>query len=619
MIKYTLLFSFFLSTIFGMENHALLIGIGEYSAQAKKENLKGDLDARKFKNTLIGIGFSSSSIDLLQNEQATKPQIIEAFNKLNQKIKKGDIVIIYYSGHGEQIIDDDIDPQKSTREEVDGKDESIVCYHGENIIDDDIQTFLTRIRQNLGADGQLIVFFDCCFSGTMARGVKEEINNKAAFEEFKINALKDEAELFFFSAVASYAKSEQIGDKGAFTQALIKALSYKLLTYNDLYAKIQEEISQIPNSPKAYYKLPNFEGNGNAKIFGVGRINQDLFFEIDKIQFDDSSKIIINGGRLAGVFEKSEISLYPTGTHSSQEANPIVKGVVELTDNFSATIKLQNKLTRHIKSVWAFVTKPAFENYKTVILSATNDSILLSKYIKKYNLLSLTTKTGGGQLSVFIDNSKIRLLNNIGLEEIASNNNIDTVLTVAQKFARASIFKKIESVKNPDYQIKVELIPVSQNTSNIRDSLSRDVFFKSNIPTFDTTMNVIIKVTNVGKDKCYFSLVNVSSNGDIQTILPSENRLITDLLLDVGKSFVSDEVLGVVPPFGDEILIGFASKKPLNLSPILNNTFSANRAVDSPLETLINDVYAGTRSPSNINSKNIEAGIYKYFYRIAPK
>jgi metacaspase-1 len=619
MPKYLLILLFCSFQALGVNKYALLIGIGAYPKEVGATKLNGDNDLDLMQVTLTGLGFDKNNIRSLKNSDATKSNILANFKQLTTILQKGDILVIHYSGHGAKVIDDDIDTKKGIKEEVDGYDEAILCYDGEFLIDDEIYEILKQIQRKIGEYGQVITFFDCCYSGTMSRDL-QEFKNQENFEEIRNTNSGDEAKLFFFSSVSASGKSEQSTDgAGILTEALSKLLKLPLKTYNDLFAKLQEEISKKSNTSTNFLLLPTFEGNGNAIIFGQGELQQDFFYEIQKIS-TDSTSITINGGKLAGVFEKSEVSIYPIGTHLIKENQATYKGVVTMSENFSSKINFTQKLKlANLKSYWVFITKPAFDDYRLSIAVDKKDSIGLAALFKNYSLLKLTTIIKGSEFSLKTDEKQSVLLDNKQLKEVTSDASLDNVLTVAQQFARASILKKLESVNNSDYQIQIELIPVSKNNVDLRDSLSKSLYIKANTPTFDTTMRVLLKVINIGEKPCFFSVLNISSSGQIQAVLPSDESQKYDLFLPKkGVAFLSDEILGFTSPFGDEILIGFASKKPINLFPILNNTWTQARGDDSPLNALLNDVYSGTRSPQEADIKKSEGSIFKYYYRIIP-
>ena len=81
---------------------ALIIGIDKY------ENVR-DLnyavkDAESIWDILVNtFDFPQDNITLLQNEDATKQSIIQAFSDITIKAKQNDRVLIYFAGHGETM------------------------------------------------------------------------------------------------------------------------------------------------------------------------------------------------------------------------------------------------------------------------------------------------------------------------------------------------------------------------------------------------------------------------------------------------------------------------------------------------------------------------------------
>jgi len=108
--------------------------------------------------------FPKQNIHLLLDEQATQANITRAFRDwLPDRAVSGDIVVIYYSGHG--FPGPDIDP----KDEADNRDEYLAPY---DINLSNPQTIVqSGVRDDLIADwlGKLssdnIVIFDSCYSG----------------------------------------------------------------------------------------------------------------------------------------------------------------------------------------------------------------------------------------------------------------------------------------------------------------------------------------------------------------------------------------------------------------------------------------------------------------------
>lgn len=152
------------------EDRALLISIADY--QVPEFSLQGPRnDANTFKALLRDkLMFKDGQIKILQDGEATKAGILAAIDDwLVQGTAKGDRVVLYYSGHGEQMPDDNGD-------ESDGKDEAILPYDTaantddrENWVrDDEISQRVARLKGR-----EVLAVFDSCHSGTVTRGLFE--------------------------------------------------------------------------------------------------------------------------------------------------------------------------------------------------------------------------------------------------------------------------------------------------------------------------------------------------------------------------------------------------------------------------------------------------------------
>ncbi|MBD0259733.1 MAG: caspase family protein, partial [Cytophagales bacterium] len=89
------------------------------------------------------------------------------------------VVFLHFTGHGQQIVDDNDD-------ETDGFDEALIPidapynyrqkgYHGENHLrDDEFGRLLDRMRRKVGTAGEVIFTIDACHSGSVTRGEEAE-------------------------------------------------------------------------------------------------------------------------------------------------------------------------------------------------------------------------------------------------------------------------------------------------------------------------------------------------------------------------------------------------------------------------------------------------------------
>ena len=144
-----------------MAKRAVLIGINKY--QMPGADLQGCVNDVK---NLSGVlktyyGFADRDMTTLTDTQATKKAMERAIKKLIAKGKKGDVLLLHYSGHGSNVPDDNGD-------EADHRDE-ILCptdLDWKNPFRDD---WLRKTLGKLPSGVSLTVIMDCCHSGTITR------------------------------------------------------------------------------------------------------------------------------------------------------------------------------------------------------------------------------------------------------------------------------------------------------------------------------------------------------------------------------------------------------------------------------------------------------------------
>ncbi|MGD9770004.1 MAG: caspase domain-containing protein, partial [Pseudolabrys sp.] len=166
-------------------NHALLIGVSNYTYK-EITPLKGPgndvtlmwraLGKRGFSNmTVLADGLPAGPAFPTSAGEPTRANILAAFTALAGRAKAGDLVLIYYSGHGTEqpVRNVDQDSERGNLDQVmlpidaGGYDrETQTVTNG--IVDDAIGAALDRIRAQ-GAD--VWVIFDSCHAGSMTRGV----------------------------------------------------------------------------------------------------------------------------------------------------------------------------------------------------------------------------------------------------------------------------------------------------------------------------------------------------------------------------------------------------------------------------------------------------------------
>lgn len=186
----------FPTMLLGTERRGLVIGLGEYKDKAWSK-IHGDKDVPVVKEMLIKCGYTD--VVTLTNKKATKSGIASAFRQLAERCKKGDVVYIHFSGHGQQITDVNGD-------EEDGLDEAWIpydamyayssTYKGEkHLVDDEIALWINKIKNKIGPSGNLLLVVDACHSGDSSRDTddNEELFIRGAEKDFIIPLKKKPA------------------------------------------------------------------------------------------------------------------------------------------------------------------------------------------------------------------------------------------------------------------------------------------------------------------------------------------------------------------------------------------------------------------------------------------
>lgn len=159
---------------------AFLVGISHYDTSLtgyQWNNINGVEDVNLLNPILKNQGFITTT---LLDDQATFDNIVSQIVKFTNKTKKGDIVYLHFSAHGQPVED-------LNGDEEDGWDESIVpidaykiykkgFYEGQKHLTDDLlNKYVKKLRERIGPSGFLYVVIDACHAGTASRANDETI------------------------------------------------------------------------------------------------------------------------------------------------------------------------------------------------------------------------------------------------------------------------------------------------------------------------------------------------------------------------------------------------------------------------------------------------------------
>jgi tetratricopeptide (TPR) repeat protein len=186
------------------------IGVGEYHDDKLPSLKLSTKDARDFANVVTkkkGLPFADVQVKLLLDKEATRGDIFEAMEWLQQETTPNDICIFYYAGHGYR----------------DEKDRFYFMPFGGST-DKLYNCFSASDFKNMADDinCKLVVFADACYSAGLFEG-----NRSAATSHFieQLRRTKNGMMLYASSASDTKSKEDPEWGNGAFTKALVEAFN----------------------------------------------------------------------------------------------------------------------------------------------------------------------------------------------------------------------------------------------------------------------------------------------------------------------------------------------------------------------------------------------------------
>lgn len=216
-------------------NAALLIGINYIGTDYE---LYGCINDTSSINSLIS-NYNYQKICILTDNTEKKPNhnnILTEFKNLLSNSQSGDVLLLFYSGHGSYILD------KNNNEKT-GKDQVIIPCDLSEIVDDELKSI---IQTNLKKDVTLIALFDCCHSGSILDLKYQYMDSldKNNFTE-NINETETTGNVIMISGCNDVQTSMDATinntNQGAMTWAFLEAFkSEKNITWRNLLIKMRD-------------------------------------------------------------------------------------------------------------------------------------------------------------------------------------------------------------------------------------------------------------------------------------------------------------------------------------------------------------------------------------------
>lgn len=604
---------------------AIIIAIADYPAESGWSSISSDKDVELLLPVYEAQGFKEPLV--IRDKAASKDGIISAMRNFRDRCKPGDIVLVHYSGHGQQIADDNGD-------EPDGLDEALVAwgapaeyykgYNGEkHLRDDEFNELLLDIRGKIGSKGNMLVVVDACHSGTISRGVAKKRGGKAPLVPpgYQIGYNKREdgsgfiaksrgqapslAPMVLISASSFDEENSETFDErgvgiGSLSYAMAKSLSKvgDSYTYRSLFADVLGVMNE-----KVPQQTPMVEGDVDYALFAGQYFKQEQYFDIHEIKGKD---IIVNGGSLMGLNPETKVAFYPSGTINPNQSKPIAYGVISKVTPLQSVVKPEAvPAGTDLSKSWIFITEPSLGN---VSLSC-NISKIKNPAIKKdietiINAKRYNIKDQAADISIiesknylsFVRNSDGTIVDSIPLNMEMLSGKADQIMS---RYAQNKYLRELKS--GYANNIHMQLLPCDKD-GNIIDGK-----YDGSLMAFKAGSFVKVKVINKGSSRLFYNIIDIQPDGQINPILPMQSELTIkhaeQYVLDPGAERILPFIIDIAPPFGNEVFKIFASNEPFNLVPFIASAGLQTRGGGESVTSAFKKGNIQTRGAAGVNKQ----------------
>ena len=611
---------------------ALIVAIGDYPASTGWQKISSRNDVPLVKSALMKQGFVEENILVLGDTAATKEGILNAIrNGLIGRAKSGGVAYFHFSGHGQQVADDNGD-------EIDGFDEAIVpinspmryvagVYEGGNLIrDEELGAMLDETRKKLGPTGNLLAVIDACHSGTGTRGLapvkargtdvamassdysaahRGSKNTPESMDGLGVVSESDLAPMVAIFGAApnqlNYETRDESGqDVGSLSYAFSKkfAEAGKNITYRGLFGQIKLEMSAI--APR---QTPMIEGQLDQEILGGKIKGSTAYFNVRK--WNDPGDVIVDGGWLQGFDEASVIGFYPPETRNPSRATPLTIGTIIKSGPLESRVTLEKDLSQEeAMTAWVYVMEQNFGDLGVEIQlknltegsklrDALNAKLAEWPIIKTGSSPEMVVVESGNMVQLLTsDDYLLAELDSTMAPELAADSLVRNMLA----FAQAKFLRSIE-IKSYDIRLDFELVPVKVDLTTFKEieilPLASKMDATGNL-RFSNGDGIRIKVSNKGDKSAYFTLLDIQPDNKVNVLIPGQLEEPVDYRIGPGKSITLTNLFVIGPPAGTEVFKIIATGEPIDLRWITSSKGQnqTKAASQNPFEKLFFETFA---------------------------
>jgi hypothetical protein len=596
------------------EKWAVLVGVGDY-IHGTQLDLDGPAnDVQMIEELLLGkFGYRSEQIRKMVDAQATKANILAGLKWVRDQAKPGDVVLIYYSGHGSQAWDEDGDEQDG-RDEVLCPADIVVGQPGYEISDDELRTILAQLQ-----DTDVTVIFDACHAGTGTRDLEFNAGSrplqmravdlgyplpKHGIRAFDLGDHRDGFDLpatpangtrslsggGAFTMIASCAPHEtsastlfKYGGKrvwsGVLTYNLVKALQKadNTTTYRELISSVLRDVKKINRR-----QTPQVEGDSDRLIF-ANIAQQTDSRNLVRVTRVDGKRVemrssLLEGERPGSIYRamasrqgKTTGRIKVTRVVGHLLEGEVIEGKVKApglaVEEFHAASdqKLHLLLADFGDEQINEAMRSRLQRLDFIRL-ASADSAYYDMQLKGEVEGTLLSLLQGYKISAWLEEAGVR-------SRAVEAENVDEVMGVLRPLLEnAYAIKKLSRMDNPSPPFKVSVWATPMPKPGRR----KDKFLEMKVG------DPIYFHFRAERD-AYLTLLNVGAEGSITVLFPNEFTPINRVIKGKTYSIPTPEMgfkLTLGEPGGQELVKAFATEFPLDLKGLNAQAVSGFRAFE---------------------------------------
>ncbi len=613
-----------INNLFCQNRWAFLVGISQYIEGSYWPNISSHNDIELLKGALKNRLYKEENIIILEDNEATKADIVSRFNKLvDLQMASGDQLFMHFSSHGQQRRD-------MNGDELDGLDECIVpfdspmfyqenVYEGERLLsDDELQDLLKRARKKLGKKGHIFLSIDACHSGTSLRGYgvnsrgtdiimsprqygsSEEKSSVSSLQDLELSSVKnpkDMAEICAFYGSSANQLNYEYVDKsgtsyGSLSYYLAKNLSQlnKNWSYRRLFEQISYEMALVV--PR---QQPEAEGNVDLSVLQGREMDNNLKYKIAEIQSDSTA--VIDGGIFQGIQEGSIMNLYEDN-NSAQIYIGFAKVISSQANRSLILFTTSSLRDKNSNSYLTLKEKNILPGFSTFNVKG-EDQELIDQLKKNLQLhIYLRINEINPSIVYSIENidaqkSKCYILNSQGQKidsvVVYRENQIikasDKLIQKTKNYLKAKYLKEIE-LKDNKIDVSFSIITNSSNSPASNKKRIIKPTLKETIKTLRVGQSFQLKLNNHGELTAYVCMLNIQSDHKVNILFPYGETTPYDFKIQPCQEIVIPIKYVAKNPKGLETLRLIASTKPIDF----RSGFSTRSgSQDHPISILVDD------------------------------